>query len=248
MRVIGVIPARWASQRFPGKVLVKLLGKPLIQLVWERAKLCPQLDELFIAYDDERIMHAAQKFGAQVIRTKEDHPSGTDRIVEAVRNIPADIVINIQADEPLFPTEAVEALAYTLIKDPSFPVATVMKRIEIPEELDSPNVVKVVFDHKYRALYFSRFAIPFNRDKINFHDIEHYKHIGMYAFRRDFLLKFSELPESNLERWERLEQLRILESGYPIKMIKLTQDSWGVDVPADLDLIKQKLILLKEHG
>ncbi|HBR15179.1 MAG TPA: 3-deoxy-manno-octulosonate cytidylyltransferase [Candidatus Omnitrophica bacterium] len=247
MKVIGVIPARWGSTRFEGKVLAKISGKPMIQHVWERAGQSRRLDELIIACDDKRVLEAAQQFGATAVLTSPDHPSGSDRIAEAVAQRDVDIVINIQGDEPLIQSSVIDDLARALLEDPSCVMATAIKVLDKKEELLSPNVVKVVVDKDNNALYFSRSVIPYNRDD---QTITYYKHLGIYAYRKDFLFTFKELPKSLLEKAEKLEQLRVLESGFKIKTVVTDIETVGVDTPEDLAcvewLLKDREQKLKE--
>ncbi len=241
MKTIGVIPARWGSTRFEGKVLAKLKGKYLIQHVWERARKSKTLDSILIACDDEKILKAAESFGAKAVMTSKKHVSGTDRIAEAVGPLAVKVVVNIQADEPLIEPKVIDHLVQAVLDDKTCVMATVVKPIESREELENPNVVKVVIDQNRNALYFSRSPIPFNRDKKKFDDISYYKHLGIYAYRKDFLLKFKDLPKSDLESVERLEQLRVLEAGFKIKTIETNLDTIGVDTPEDLARV-EKLI------
>lgn len=234
MRIVGVIPARWASTRFRGKVLAKIQDKPMIQHVWERVKESRLLDEVLIACDDERVFQAAQAFGAKAVLTSPDHPSGTDRVAEAVKNCPAKIVINIQGDEPLIRHQVIDDLAEALIEDETCRMATVIKAIETQEELENPNVVKVVIDREKNAIYFSRLPIPYDREKAGTGDIRYYKHMGIYAYRKDFLMALTQMPKSLLERAEQLEQLRALEAGVRIKTILTDMETIGVDTPEDL--------------
>ncbi len=237
MEVIGVIPARYASSRLPGKVLLDILGKPMLQHVWERAKKSRLLDELLIACDDERVLAAARKFGAKAVMTSVDHASGTDRIAEAMKGRPADIIINIQGDEPLIAPSVIDALAKALLKDEHCPMATVIKPVAFSEELENPNVVKVVVDARGYALYFSRSLVPFPRAKVSA-DFKFYKHLGIYAYRKDFLMKFKKLPASALEKAERLEQLRVLEAGFHIRTVETDMDTIGVDTAEDLKKVE----------
>lgn len=239
MKSIGAIPARWASTRFPGKILAELVGKPMIQHVWQQAKKAVALDEVIIACDEDHVRKACEGFGARVVMTSSAHESGTDRIAEAVADIDADIVVNIQGDEPLISPEVIDDLVRALERSSEISMATVIKTIDNEEDLANPNVVKAVVDQQGHALYFSRYAIPFNRDKKPFAEIRSYKHFGLYAYRRDFLLKFKELAQSHLERTERLEQLRVLEAGYKIITIQTDQDSVAVDSPEDLQRAAQ---------
>lgn len=244
MKIIGIIPARWGSTRFEGKVLTEINGKPMIQHVWERSSKSALLNGLMIACDDDRVLTAAKQFGARVVLTSKDHESGTDRIAEAAESVAGDIIINIQGDEPLIHHEVIDALAKALLDDPSGSMATVIKVITDAAELANPNVVKVVVDGEMNALYFSRSVIPCNRD--NDPDVIYYKHLGIYAYRRDFLLSYKSLPKSNLEKAEKLEQLRALEFGYKIKTVVTDKATIGVDTPADLKRVNQYLSSQKE--
>ena len=240
-KVIGVIPARWASSRFEGKVLVAIQGKPMIQHVWEQAQKSKLLKDVIIACDDKRVFHIAQEFGATVIMTSPDHQSGTDRIAEVIGNIKTDVIVNIQGDEPLINPEVIDALAQAIVSDESCSMATVIKKITDEKELNDPNVVKVVIDNHKNAIYFSRSAIPFHRDRTsfeNFTEVGYYKHLGLYAYTKEFLAIFVELPPSPLEQVEKLEQLRVLEAGYPIKTIETDMETIGVDTPEDLKKVE----------
>lgn len=231
--VLGVIPARFASSRFPGKALACIAGKTMVQHVWERAARARYLAKLVIATDDERIVHAARAFGADVRMTRADHLSGTDRVAEVASAEAAPIVVNIQGDEPLIDPAAIDAAVLALLDDDAVPMCTLKKRIEDPRELADPNVVKVVSDRSGNALYFSRSLIPFVRHERT----EHFKHIGLYVYRRDFLLRYSSLPVGPLEQAERLEQLRALENGYRIRVVETDYESLGVDTPEDLERV-----------
>lgn len=245
MKVIGVIPARYASTRLPGKVLADINGKQMIRHVWEQVKKCRRLDEVLIACDDKKVETAAKKFGAKVVMTSPDLSSGTDRIAAAVKDLNVDVVINIQGDEPLVRPEPIDALADVMLKDPSCVMATVIKRMTDPSELANSNVVKVVLDQDQNALYFSRSAIPFNRENQDFKQVLYFKHFGFYAYRKDFLLKFKDLPASILEQTEKLEQLRVLEAGYKIKTVQTKCDTIAVDTAQDL---KRVCEYLKKNG
>ncbi len=238
MKVIGVIPARQGSTRLKEKMLVNLLGKPLIQHTWERAKKAKNVDEIVIATDSDKIRTVCEKFGARVAMTSPDCPSGSDRIAQAVKDIAAAIIVNIQGDEPLIHPSTIDDLVLTLIKESRAPVATAIKRMESSKDLDNPNVVKVVINKDHYALYFSRSCIPFNRDAEAFKNLCYYKHLGIYAYRKSFLIGFNKLMESKLESTEKLEQLRILESGYAIKTVITDQDSIGVDTEEDLKKVR----------
>ena len=244
MKVLGVIPARYKSSRFEGKVIADLAGQPMIQHVWERAKKSQRLDDVLIACDDDRVARKAKAFGAKVAMTSPDHPSGSDRIAQVVSSLNVEIVVNIQGDEPLLESTVIDQLVDALQDSKDCPVATVIRMIEDKRELDNPNIVKVVVDSQGVALYFSRAVIPFDRDGNQEERIEHYKHLGLYAYRKDFLLKFTQMPPSRLEMAEKLEQLRILEAGYKIKTIVTKFDTIGVDTPEDLKRV-EKLLLSK---
>jgi 3-deoxy-manno-octulosonate cytidylyltransferase (CMP-KDO synthetase) len=233
-RILGVIPARFASSRFPGKALATLAGKPILQHVYERASQARYLSKIVIATDDDRIAETARSFGAQVQMTRSDHLSGTDRVAEVASSDHAQVIVNIQGDEPLIDPAAIDAAALALLDDPQLPMATLKKRIEIPSEVDNPNVVKVVSDLAGDAIYFSRWAIPYMREGGG---TVHYKHIGLYVYRREFLLAYSGLPVGPLEQAERLEQLRAIENGYRIRVVETEYESLGVDTPEDLERI-----------
>lgn len=254
MRVLGIIPARYASSRFPGKALADLKGKPLIQHVYERARSAKTLDDLVVATDDRRILQAVEAFGGRAVMTSPQCPSGTDRAAEVARDEDYDLVVNIQGDEPLIHPAMIDQAAAPLIEDPQIPMGTLARLIDKEEELFSPHVVKVVFNHQGLALYFSRSLIPFPRELYLQHggDLKkaaeelllsrrYYKHIGLYVYRRDFLLHLAGMPSSSLERAEGLEQLRVLQAGYPIKVAETQYDSVGVDTPQDLERVRGML-------
>lgn len=249
---VGVIPARYKSSRLPGKLLADLQGKPLIYHVFRRASRAGTLRQIFVATDDERIATVARNFGATVVMTRSGHSSGTDRIAEAMEHIPAEIVVNIQGDEPLIDFVAIDQVVGLLQEDSSADMATLMSEIVGEEELWNPNVVKVVPDERNVVLYFSRSPVPFIRDSDfprasleeslarkpellgNF-----FRHIGLYAFRRNFLMKMAGWPPSRLEKMEGLEQLRALEHGAKIKVGLSLSPTVGVDTPEDLDRIRR---------
>ncbi|MDG0816776.1 3-deoxy-manno-octulosonate cytidylyltransferase [Bdellovibrio svalbardensis] len=242
MKIVGVIPARYGSTRFPGKPLVSLKGRPLIQWTIEGAKKSKLLTDLIVATDDERIKAAAEAVGAKVVMTDSDLPSGSDRIHAAIKNIDCDIVVNIQGDEPLVTGELVDKLAQVFVNDPSMDMATLAHPIS-EEELQSPNSVKVVLNHKDEALYFSRFAMPYSRMKAS--ELGTYegclKHIGMYAYSKKFLKQFCEAPQALIEKAESLEQLRALYLGAKIKVVRVQEASLGVDTPEDLVKLEKLL-------
>lgn len=234
-RILGVIPARFASTRFPGKALAPLAGKPILQHVYERASQARYLTDVIIATDDERIYDSARSFRARVQMTRTDHVSGTDRVAEVASAHGASIVVNIQGDEPLIDPAAIDAATLSLLDDPEAPMATLKKKIENPGELANPNVVKVVTDRNGNAIYFSRCPIPFDRG----HEAVHFKHIGLYVYEREFLLGYSNLPLGPLEQAERLEQLRALENGFRIRVMETDYESLGVDTPEDLETVSK---------
>ncbi len=242
MEIIGVIPARYHSQRLPFKLLKSLLGKPIIQWTWENAKKAHSLDKLIIACDDEVIKNVSERFGAQVVITSKEHTSGTDRIAEAVRDIDVDFVLNIQADEPLIHPSIIDALVREIKNNPDLVMATVSKEIKELDDINNTSIVKVVTDKTGSALYFSRLPIPYRRDDST--EVVYHKHIGIYAYTKDFLYTFKNLPFSSLEKAEKLEQLRVLEAGYRIKVLSTQFDSWGVDTEEDFkkveDVLRQK--------
>lgn len=233
--VTAIIPARWRSSRFEGKPLALIAGKPMIQHVVERAMQVPLLSRVVVATDDERIATAVVFFGGEAVLTRANHVSGTDRLAEAAELLALDeqdVVVNIQGDQPLFPPEVVEQVARPLLDDAVLPMATLIYKIIRPEEITDPNHVKTVFDHNGNALYFSRSPIPFQRNPEE-GTPTYYKHLGFYAYRKNFLLTFVTLPEGAWERCEKLEQLRALEYGYRIKVVLTEHDSIEVDTPQD---------------
>lgn len=244
MDVIGVIPARFSSTRFEGKVLASLLGKPMIQHVYERAKQARMLDDLIIACDHKAVADAARGFGAKVVLTSRSHDCGTDRISEVVNPLDVKIVVNIQGDEPLIHPSMIDSVASALLDNKNISMATLMKRITDQNVVNDPNVVKVAVDKNNFALYFSRAAIPHLAINAAVKEPVYYKHIGLYGYTKDFLFIYKNLPVSNLEHTERLEQLRVLEGGFRIKVIETKFDTVGVDTPEDLE--KVRVILEKD--
>jgi len=238
MDVLGVIPARYSSSRFEGKVIADIMGKPMLQHVWERAKQALLLDDLIIACDDERVEKVAKEFGAKVVLTAKGHASGTDRICEVINPLDVKIVINIQGDEPLVHPTMIDNVARALLENNALSVATVMKKIEDPSSINDPNVVKVVVDRNNFALYFSRAAIPHLASTSEVKAPVYYKHIGLYGYTKDFLFTYKNLPASILENTEKLEQLRIMEEGFRIKLIETKYDTIGVDTSEDLEKVK----------
>jgi 3-deoxy-manno-octulosonate cytidylyltransferase (CMP-KDO synthetase) len=236
-KILGVIPARFQSTRFPGKVLAPIASKTMLQHVYERASLSQYLTSTIIATDDHRVFEAARSFGARVRMTRSDHASGTDRAAEIASAENAEIVVNIQGDEPLIDPTAIDTAILPLVHEPEIVMATLKKKIEDPREITDPNVVKVITDHTGDAIYFSRCPIPFDRDRSS--PPPYYKHIGLYVYQRDFLLNYSALPIGPLETAERLEQLRALENGFRIRVVETEYESLGVDTPEDLQRVSK---------
>lgn len=235
-KILGVIPARFASSRFPGKVLARVDSRTMLEHVYERVSMARYLGSVIIATDDERIADEARRFGGRVQMTRADHPSGTDRVAEvASAHEDAELVVNVQADEPLIDPAAIDAAILPLLEEPAIPMGTLKKRIEDPREIADPNVVKVVTDRFENALYFSRSTIPYPRDSGSF---THFKHLGIYVYRRDFLLRYPDLRQGPLEQVERLEQLRALENGFRIRVVETEYESLGVDTPEDLERVR----------
>jgi 3-deoxy-manno-octulosonate cytidylyltransferase (CMP-KDO synthetase) len=237
-KILGVIPARYASSRFPGKALAPIGSKTMLQHVYERVSLARYLTNVIIATDDQRIFEEARRFGGVVRMTRPDHLSGTDRVAEVASADTAEWIVNVQGDEPLIDPDAIDAAILPLIAEPSIPMGTLKKRIEDTGEIDDPNVVKVVTDRFENAIYFSRSTIPHPREKgASEERAVHYKHIGLYVYRRDFLLRYPKLTVGPLEKAERLEQLRALENGHKIRVVETEYESIGVDTPEDLERV-----------
>ncbi|MBU1487366.1 3-deoxy-manno-octulosonate cytidylyltransferase [bacterium] len=242
MKVVGIIPARYGSTRFPGKPLALINDKPMIWHTYERALKAKRIDELIVATDDDHIFEVVKNFGAEAVLTFTIFKSGTDRVAAVARDIEADIIVNIQADEPFIDPSSIDKAIEAAAEDPLVLVSTLKCRIKKEEELTDPNVVKVVTNKKGEALYFSRAPIPycFRENRL------YYKHIGLYVFRRDFLFAFTDLPPSALEETEGLEQLRILENGYPIKVVETEYEGIGVDTKEDLEKV-EAIFLTKQE-
>jgi len=239
-RIVGFIPGRAESTRFPGKPLADICGKPMILRVLERAVRSPLLDSAYVATDSEEILAEVQRHGGKALMTSSSHSSGTDRIAEAARFVGLranDIAVNIQGDQPLFESTMIEEVVAPLVEDPTIPMSTLIYEIIRDEEVTHPNAVKTVVDTEGFALYFSRATIPFFRDR----DLRpvYYKHHGIYAYRNNFLQRFACLPTGFMERAERLEQLRALENGFRIKTVITDKDSIEVDTPEDLERVRE---------
>lgn len=231
MKIIGIIPARYDSSRFPGKPLADINGKPMIQHVWESACKSKLLDRVIIATDDKRIYDNVISFGGEAVMTSKRHQSGTDRIAEAAKNLKCDIVVNVQGDEPFISHKNIDKAVRQLITDKKLNVSTLAVKIQDNSEIKDPNTVKVVIDKNGNALYFSRSSIPYNR---NDKKVNYFKHIGLYVYRKSFLMKLVKMKQTLLEKAESLEQLRILENGESIRVVITKIDSISVDTPADL--------------
>lgn len=249
MKITAIIPARYGSTRFEGKALADIFGKPMIQHVYERTSRSALVSDVIVATDDERIASAVKKFGGRVEMTSTAHETGTDRLAEVAGRIESDIIVNVQGDEPLIEPGMIDEAIEPMTTDSSLVMSTLKSRIKTLHDFLSPNVVKVVTDWEGNALYFSRSPVPNFRDKWN--DLKDekfssgkllcYKHIGLYVYRRDFLLQYSQMSPTYLELAEKLEQLRVLENGYKIRVIETSHDSIGVDTPSDLVAVIEKL-------
>ena len=245
MNVIAIIPARYGSTRLDGKPLLDIGGKPMVQWVYERAKKAKLIRDVMVATDDKRVMSAVERFGGKAVMTSSSHRSGTDRIAEAAGSLNADVIVNVQGDEPLIEPEMIDEAIKPLLAESSLLISTLKTRIANEEELKDPNVVKVVTDREGFALYFSRYPIPYERERSQKSEVRsqkkniHYKHIGLYIYRRDFLLQFAKMKPTPLEDAEKLEQLRVLENGYKIKVVETKYNSIGVDTKEDLEKVRK---------
>lgn len=243
MQITAIIPARYASTRFPGKPLVDIHGKSMIQRVYERTCQANLVNRVIVATDDERIAAVVRGFGGELCMTSDRHETGTDRLAEVATGLDCDLIVNVQGDEPLIDPAMIDLAVAPLLADAHIAMGTLMVAIEDVEEFLNPNVVKVVTDMSGSALYFSRSPIPCPRDKWPLR-VEYgmpcvaHKHIGLYVYRREFLLGYTTLPATPLEKLEKLEQLRALEHGYKIQVVETMQPSQGVDTPADLEKVR----------
>ena len=241
MIVYACLPARYSSTRFPGKVLAKDTGKFLIQHTYERACVASLPQKVIIATDNEKVVAAAESFGAECVLTSPEHKSGTDRIAEAVRDLDVEIILNLQADEPEIDPANIDRVAELLLHNPDYPMATLAAEFQNPDQIADPNIVKVVVtshegratsDEIGRAIYFSRAPIPYDREKDGVGPVSCYlRHLGIYAYRKDFLLKVTALPQTPLEKIEKLEQLRAIENGFGILVAKVEHVCNGIDTP-----------------
>jgi 3-deoxy-manno-octulosonate cytidylyltransferase (CMP-KDO synthetase) len=244
-QVIIVIPARYGSVRLPGKPLVPLAGKPMVQHVYERAKEAKAAHRVIVATDDQRIMGAVKAFGGEARMTRVDHRTGTERIAEVAAHEPGDVFVNVQGDEPLIDPESIDAAIGALLEEPEAQIATVATPVRNLADVMDPNVVKTVLDFDNNALYFSRAPIPWVRDSGQKVHVNYWKHLGLYVFRRDALLEYPTLPQGELEKVEQLEQLRWMENGWKIRVAEVAHDAVSVDVAADVERVEK---LLKGEG
>jgi 3-deoxy-manno-octulosonate cytidylyltransferase (CMP-KDO synthetase) len=240
-KVIVVIPARYGSTRLPGKALISLAGKPMIQRVYERARLATRVNRVIVATDDERIVKAVDGFGGEARMTRSEHRTGTERVAEVAAREDGDVFVNVQGDEPLLDPNAIDAAVSSLLEEPQASISTVATPIKTPADIMDPNVVKVVLDFEGSAIYFSRAPIPWVRDTTSKIQVRHLKHLGLYVFQRDALLEYPTLPQGELERIEQLEQLRWLENGWKIRVAEVEHDAISVDVPEDVGRVEKLL-------
>jgi 3-deoxy-manno-octulosonate cytidylyltransferase (CMP-KDO synthetase) len=240
-QVVVVIPSRYAATRLPGKPLVNLAGKPMVQRVYEQAKLAHTVHRVLVATDDQRIVEAVQSFGGEVRMTRSDHRTGTERIAEVAAHEPGDVFVNVQGDEPLIDPVAIDSAVAALLEDPPAQIATVATPIRHVPDIMDPNVVKTVLEFDSNALYFSRAPVPWVRDTQQKVHVKYWKHLGLYVFQRDALLEYPTLPQGELEKIEQLEQLRWLENGWKIRVAEVEHDAVSVDVPEDVARVEKLL-------
>ncbi|MGB2626163.1 MAG: 3-deoxy-manno-octulosonate cytidylyltransferase [Candidatus Acidiferrum sp.] len=240
-QVIVVIPSRYGSTRLPGKPLVSLAGKPMVQHVYERAKKAQTVHRVIVATDDQRIVDAVQAFGGEVRMTRVDHRTGTERIAEVAIHEKGDIYVNVQGDEPLVDPVAIDTAVASLLEEPAAQISTVATPIRHAADIMDPNIVKTVLDFDSNGMYFSRAPIPWVRDSQQKIHVKYWKHLGLYVFQRDALLEYPTLPQGELEKIEQLEQLRWLENGWKIRVAEVEHDAVSVDVPEDVTRV-EKLI------
>ena len=241
VKVVVIIPARYRSARLPGKPLVSLAGKPMIQRVYERAKLAQRIDRVMVATDDERIVKVVEGFGGEARMTRAEHRTGTERVAEVAAHEEGEVFVNVQGDEPLLDPVAVDTAVASLLEEPAASIGTVATPIKTTADLMDPNVVKAVLDFDGNALYFSRAPIPWVRDTASKMQVRHLKHLGLYVFQRHALLEYPTLPQGELERIEQLEQLRWLENGWKIRVAEVAHDAVSVDVPEDVARVEKLL-------
>lgn len=241
MKIVGIIPARLGSTRLPQKVLALIAGKPMIQHVWGQVIQAKKLDDVIVACDDEKIVKCVEAVGGKAMLTDPNHPNGSARVAEVAGKIQADVIINIQGDEPTMHPESIDRLADLFRKDSSVEVGTLAVRCEGRGDYENPNVVKVICNAKGDALYFSRSPLPYYRDLPSDQPKSFLKHLGIYGYQKPFLLKYIAWPVSKLESFEKLEQLRILEHGHSIRVVETPYDSWSVDTAQDLEFVASKV-------
>lgn len=246
MKIVAVIPARYQASRFPGKLLQKLGDKTVITSTYLSVVKTNLFDEVIVAADDQRIIQEIEKNNGKTILTSSNHESGSDRIAEVVQNMDVDIVVNVQGDEPFTQKKPLQDLIEIFKKDEKkeISVATLIETLTKKEEIKNPNNVKVVLDKEHNALYFSRSVVPFPREQNS--DVTYYKHIGIYAYRKNALMDFTQLPQGNLEKIEKLEQLRYLENGYKIRVAETPYTTIGIDTPQDLEKARAYLKQLEQ--
>ncbi len=250
MQIVAIIPARYGSTRFPGKALADLGGKPMIQHVYERTLQASLVSRAIVATDDQRIFDAIRQAGGEAIMTAATHETGTDRLAEVAQGLEADLIVNVQGDEPLIVPAMIDQAIEPFLQDPALKMGTLKSRVRCLHDFLSPNVVKVITDNNGYALYFSRSPLPFFRDR--WQDLKDdafasgkllcYKHVGLYVYQRDFLLAFAAMPQTFLELAEKLEQLRALEQGIRIRVVETNFESLGVDTPEDLVKARERML------
>ncbi|HMI51751.1 MAG TPA: 3-deoxy-manno-octulosonate cytidylyltransferase [Candidatus Saccharimonadales bacterium] len=240
-KVVVVIPARYGATRLPGKPLVLLAGKTMIERVYERAKLAQRVSRVIVATEDERIMKAVAAFGGEARMTRPDHRTGTERVAEVAAHEEGDVFVNVQGDEPLLDPLAIDTAVAALFEEPAAQIATVATPVKTPADIMDPNVVKTVLDFDNNALYFSRAPIPWVRDAANKVHVRPLKHLGLYVFQRDALLEYPTLPQGELEKIEQLEQLRWMENGWKIRVAEVEHDAVSVDVQEDVERVEKLL-------
>jgi len=240
-KVVVVIPARYGATRLPGKPLVLLGGKTMIERVYERAKLAQRVSRVIVATEDDRIRKAVEAFGGEARMTRPDHRTGTERVAEVAAHEEGDVFVNVQGDEPLLDPVAIDIAVDALLEEPAAQIATVATPVKTPGDIMDPNVVKTVLDFDGNALYFSRAPIPWVRDAANKVHVRPLKHLGLYVFQRDALLEYPTLPQGELEKIEQLEQLRWMENGWKIRVAEVEHDAVSVDVPEDVERVEKLL-------
>jgi 3-deoxy-manno-octulosonate cytidylyltransferase (CMP-KDO synthetase) len=238
MKITAIIPARYSSSRLPGKPLKYICGKTMVQRVYEQVKKVSLIDEVIVATDDQRIFDEVKKNNGNVTITSKEHKTGTDRLAEVAAKIDSDIIVNVQGDEPLINPSVIKLAIEPLLADTTLKMSTLKHLTNNKKEINNPNIVKVITDKDDNAVYFSRSKIPYDRSSKQF---EYFKHIGLYVYRKDFLLKYANMKSTPLEQQESLEQLRVIENGYKIKVIETEYDSIGVDTEKDLNKVRKIL-------